>query len=65
MVVPFASFETRQTPHPISTRRAGCLQDALRCCALFVENNYTALDAPGTATRRQPARYIKPVEIGS
>lgn len=71
MVVPFASFATRQTPCPVPTPKAekrkgaACQRDALRCCVLLVENNYTAQAAPCTASRWQAARNMKPTEIGS
>ena len=48
-------------PNPKGRLPAG----ALRRCGLLVENDYTAQTVPCTASRRQTARGMKPVEIGS
>ena len=55
MVVPFASFATRQTPEYAATLRAGAALGASRCCEPLVVNDTTARLAPWPAPKTAPA----------
>ena len=55
MVVPFASFVTRQTPEYAATLRAGVALSALRCCEPLIVNDTTARLAPWLAPKATPA----------